>query len=125
MEKNEDVGMKIILPSTIYGAFRYALDIVRDLEKPHIFITFTCNPYKGGNNCTKNFPKSFQQCTKVTENSYPLYMHRDSHSVGKTQKSSMAMTLLWLIHLWFLTNRHCRCGFKLISTWKSFTMYRL
>ena len=78
MEKNEDVGMKIILPSTIYGAFRYALDIVRDLEKLHIFITFTCNHYMGVNNCTKNFTKSFQQCTKVTENSYPLYMLRDS-----------------------------------------------
>ena len=30
------------------------------------------SPCMDGNKCTQNFPKSFQQCTKVTENSYPL-----------------------------------------------------
>ena len=30
------------------------------------------SPCMDSNKCTKNFPKSFQQCTKVTENSYPL-----------------------------------------------------
>ncbi|KAK3759177.1 hypothetical protein RRG08_028137 [Elysia crispata] len=46
-----DVGVKIILPSTIYGsprfyseAFQDAMAIVRHLGKPDIFITFTCNP---------------------------------------------------------------------------------
>ena len=46
-----DVGVKIILPSTIYGsrrfypeAFQDAMAIVRHLEKTEIFITFTCNP---------------------------------------------------------------------------------
>ena len=43
------------------------------------------SPCMNGNKCTKNFPKSFQQCTKVTENAYPLYMRRDSDSGGKTQ----------------------------------------
>ncbi|KAK3775190.1 hypothetical protein RRG08_057314 [Elysia crispata] len=49
-DKN-DVGVKIILPSTIYGsprfcseAFQDAMAIVRHLGKPDIFITFTCNP---------------------------------------------------------------------------------
>ena len=46
-----DVGVKIILPSTIYGsprfyseAFQDAMAIVRHLGKPDIFITFICNP---------------------------------------------------------------------------------
>ncbi|GFS16768.1 hypothetical protein ElyMa_001481000 [Elysia marginata] len=46
-----DVGVKVILPSTIYGsprfyteAFQDTVAIVRHLGKPNIFITFTCNP---------------------------------------------------------------------------------
>ncbi|GFR90615.1 hypothetical protein ElyMa_004308400 [Elysia marginata] len=46
-----DVGVKVIFPSTIYGsprffseAFQDAMAIVRHLGKPDIFITFTCNP---------------------------------------------------------------------------------
>lgn len=46
-----NVGMKIILPATVYGsprfyseAFQDAMAIVRQLGKPDIFITFTCNP---------------------------------------------------------------------------------
>ncbi|GFS22312.1 hypothetical protein ElyMa_005105000 [Elysia marginata] len=46
-----DVGVKVILPSTIYGsqrfyseAFQDAMAIVRYFGKPDIFITFTCNP---------------------------------------------------------------------------------
>ena len=34
-------------------------------------------------------------------------------------RKSMAMTLLWIIRLLFLTTRPCLCGFKLISMWKS------
>ena len=36
-----------------------------------------------GNKCTKNFPKSFHQCTKVTENSYPLYMRSSRWATGR------------------------------------------
>ncbi|GFR83015.1 hypothetical protein ElyMa_002378100 [Elysia marginata] len=46
-----DVGVKVILPSTIYGSPRFysevfqdAMAIVRHLGKPDIFITFTGNP---------------------------------------------------------------------------------
>ncbi|GFR71486.1 ATP-dependent DNA helicase PIF1 [Elysia marginata] len=45
-----EIGVKVILPSTIYGsprfyseAFQDAMAIVRHLGKPDIFITFTCN----------------------------------------------------------------------------------
>jgi len=48
---NVNVGVKIILPPTIYGsprfyseAFQNAMAIVRQLGKPDLFITFTCNP---------------------------------------------------------------------------------
>ena len=48
---NVDVGIKVILPATIYGsprfyseAFQDAMAIVRYFGKPDIFITFTCNP---------------------------------------------------------------------------------
>ena len=46
-----NVGMKIILPATVYGsprfyseAFQDAMSNVRQLGKPDLFITFTCNP---------------------------------------------------------------------------------
>ena len=42
------------------------------------------SPCMDRNKCTKNFPKSFRQSTKVTENSYRLYMHRGPDSGGKT-----------------------------------------
>ena len=46
-----NVGMKIILPATVYGsppfyseAFQHAIPIFRQLGKPDLFITFTYNP---------------------------------------------------------------------------------
>ena len=46
-----NVGMKIVLPATIYGsprfyseAFQDAMSIVRQLGKPDLVFTFTCNP---------------------------------------------------------------------------------
>lgn len=46
-----NVGMKIILPAKVYGspcfyfeAFQDAVAILRQLGKPDIFLTFTCNP---------------------------------------------------------------------------------
>ncbi|KAK3776922.1 hypothetical protein RRG08_016742 [Elysia crispata] len=42
------------------------------------------SPCMDRNKCTKNFLKSFRQSTKVTENSYRLYMHRGPDSGGKT-----------------------------------------
>ena len=42
------------------------------------------SPCMDRNKCTKNFHKSFRQSTKVTENSYRLYMHRGPDSGEKT-----------------------------------------
>ena len=46
-----NVGMKIILPATVYGsprfyseAFQDAMSIVKQLSKLNLFITFKCNP---------------------------------------------------------------------------------
>ena len=50
-EKGADVGKRIILPATYTGGprqmrelYQDAMAVVRQFGKPHLFITFTCNP---------------------------------------------------------------------------------
>ena len=51
LEEGKDVGAKTILPSSFIGgprwmkqAYQDAMAIIGKLGKPHLFITFTCNP---------------------------------------------------------------------------------